>query len=388
VVGPRRQAAVLALEFALRVGLVIAVVEAFPQIYTNDAYHFWNHWHTLGLHHLPYRDFLWEFPPITVVPAAAAALFRDSEAFAIFLGIVMAALELATLEILRRSRPAEREQLSLYWVAAALPISLLVWFRLDYMSVVFAAAALVCFERRRPASTFIVLGIFSKLWPGVLLAASAWRRRWREVAITVVASAVLLAAWYAFSSSGFDAFLAYRRGTGFQVESLIGSVVLLAGSRPILFRSGAYVVLAGHYGWVDSAMLLVWLAGVAAVVLVAYRRKPKHDPAVLGALVVGLILSSRLFSPQYLVWVLPFVLLARADGERRATGLFVVIGMLTTVYLLGYSRLLDGNRVLAALIVLRNVLLAVTGLTLLRWGWSGAATPTRPAQSTRPPRRT
>jgi len=235
----RRSSLVLALEFAFRVGLVILVVEAFPQIYTNDAYHFWTEWRSLGLHHLPYRDFLWEFPPITVIPAAAAALFRhDGDAFAIFLGIVMAAFELTTLEVLRRSRPAEREQLSLYWTAAAIPISLLVWFRLDFMSVLFAALALVWFERRRSASTFIVLGIFSKLWPGVLLAASAWRGRWREIATTAVASGLVVATWYAFSTSGFRAFLDYRRGTGFHVESLSRSASIRAPTSSLPVTTG------------------------------------------------------------------------------------------------------------------------------------------------------
>jgi len=135
-------------------------------------------------------------------------------------------------------------------------------------------------------------------------------------------------------------------------------------------------------------MMLVWFAGVVAVVFAAYRRKPVNDAAVVGALVVALILTSRLFSPQYLVWMLPFLALARTHGERRATRLFVLIGLLTTVYLFGYADLLLGNRVLAAVIVLRNLLLAVTGVTLLRWGWSGGTTQSLPARSTRRQRRT
>ena len=81
----RRRILGVVVEIVVRVALVVAVVHAFPKVYTNDVSHFWDVWHGLGANNLPYRDFLWEFPPLTVIPVAAAALFSSETAFADFL---------------------------------------------------------------------------------------------------------------------------------------------------------------------------------------------------------------------------------------------------------------------------------------------------------------
>ena len=47
-------------------------------------------------------------------------------------------------------------------------------------------------------------------------------------------AAVLVSAWYAFSPSGFGDFLQYRKGAGYEVESVFGSIGLLAGRVPEL----------------------------------------------------------------------------------------------------------------------------------------------------------
>jgi hypothetical protein len=247
---------------------------------------------------------------------------------------------------------------------------LFAYFRLDFMSVLFATLALLWLARGRQPSGFVVLGVLAKLWPVTVLAGSAWRGRWRDVVLGLTASLVLIAVWYAFSPSGFRAFLEFRRGTGFHVESLIGSIVLLAGGRPV-FRSGAWVVAPGRWGWVDPVLVALW-AALVVIVVVRARGRGASDAGVIGALVIALMLLSRLLSPQYLVWAVPFLALARADGERRATGLFVLAACVTPGYLWGYKYFLQGNPALQGLVVGRNLLLAVTAVLLLRWALSPA----------------
>ena len=53
-------------EIAARVAVVVVTAALLPSIFIGDIRLYWIAGSRLGLHHLPYRNFLWEFPPLTV----------------------------------------------------------------------------------------------------------------------------------------------------------------------------------------------------------------------------------------------------------------------------------------------------------------------------------
>ena len=347
----------------LAVGVVLTVL---PAIFIGDVSWFWRHGLGVGLHHLPYRDFVWEFPPLTAPVLGLVRLTHGHFAlFFIAFTTVMVTCELLSLRILRRSVPvAERRPLTAYWTAIGLPLATIAWFRFDFLAVLFAVIAYTQITRGRRSTASVVAGVAAKLWPGALVVLLIGERKWREVTVTLGACAALVAGWYAFSPTGFHQFWSYRRGNGLQLESVAGALKLLvSGGRP-QFVSGSWAIGTGGYGWVDPLGMLA-LAAVAALVIRAMWRRPVDPARVCAALTMVTLLGSHLLSPQYLVWPLPFMALLWARGERRATLVYGAAALLTVFELARYHALLTAQRWMAAVVVGRNMLLVVAAVWLL-----------------------
>jgi hypothetical protein len=87
------------------------------------------------------------------------------------------------------------------------------------------------------------------------------------------------------------------------------------------------------------------------------------------------VATSKVFSTQYLIWVLPFVVLAAADNQRRAWPgwLWLVICVLTgLIYPAGFTAF-EATMVaretpdgLMAIITLRNILWLTAGVFAVR----------------------
>jgi hypothetical protein len=317
---------------------------------------------------LPYRDFDWEYPPLSVLPVIPSVLLKDNVyLFAVWFGSAMAACELASLELLRRLAGPRTRSLNRYWYVVGVPLGGIAWFRLDFLSVVCATAGIVALSERRSAVGSTVAGVAAKLWPGVLAATMLVERRVRDVVKTVVGVTAVVAAWFAYSPHGFQTFLRFRRSTGFQIEGLVGSVSLLLGTKADT-ASNTWIVNKGQWRWVDPAMTLAWAVVVLALV-VAARRRPSYDPILLtGAMVVTLLISSRLLSPQFMVWPLPFAALAWAQGERVTGWLFGIASGITLLYLFFYAQLVHGSDVWAAAVVIRNALLVALAVRMIQVG--------------------
>src|SRR5205085_919548 len=93
-------------EVVLRLLAVGIVLSLFPAIFIGDVSWFWRHGLHLGLHHLPYRDFVWEFPPLTAPVLAIVRLTRGYYGlfFVAFVALTVTC-ELGALHLLRRAAP-------------------------------------------------------------------------------------------------------------------------------------------------------------------------------------------------------------------------------------------------------------------------------------------
>jgi hypothetical protein len=364
-------------EVIVRVVVVMLVVVHFRDVFWGDLRAYWDRAEGFSLHHLPYRDFFWEFPPLTVVALLLIPVVRTFEVFIVTFPIAMAACEYASLELLRRAYPERARLLTRWWHLVCVPLGAIAYFRLDPLAVLPACVALVAIARRRPhVAPAIVAGIAAKLWPVVFLPVLVMQRRWRAAGSTIAGTVGLLAAWWAFSPRGFRDFLRFRKGTGLQIESTFGAVVHLAGHAPG-FGAGAFVVGAGGWSWVDPFGMAV-VAAVVAVIVVRARTRVLDVEQFIAGTVIALMMASRLFSPQYLLWAAPFVCLVVAGGRgKRAAVLFAGATGLTLLEIWAYHPLVHGMVVLELVVVVRNVMLLVAAVDLLRGCLRGAPPVTR-----------
>jgi hypothetical protein len=98
--------------------------------------------------------------------------------------------------------------------------------------------------------------------------------------------------------------------------------------------------------------------------------------------VIVLVATSKVLSPEYLVWLLPLVPLFSGRFKYGAWGVFFAVGVLTyMVYPLRYADLIWLHPGAIALLLERNVLLVILAVVVaasLRWRPRGETEPQAP----------
>jgi len=282
--------------------------------------------HLAVAHGRPYVDYLVEYPIFTLAIVKVMALFAPG---AVTFGHVVVwsqfALDLAVAALLWRWWG--RRAAIFYFVAGA-PLVHLLYARLDLFATVAAVGALALWRRGRPASAGIVLalGWAFKLWPAalaVLLLAQGRGRQRRALAVWfAVLSAVIAVSWLALGSfSGPYEVVTYRGARGWEVESLVGAVLLALHIGPIVLSRGALRIGAVS----DFVRGPLSVVGVAVAGWAAWRAGRTGRVGLGWVASVGVILvTSTLLSPQFLIWLLPAAAIAWTEGERAVPVLLAV----------------------------------------------------------------
>ena len=312
---------------------------------------------------LPYRDVFVEYPPgafAVFLPPAAFGEGHYNGAFKALMAlcglatILLVGLVLAELGASRRRIYVAVGLLALAPIALG-PISLNTY---DAWPALLTVLALWLFLRERDVLAFATLGlaITAKVYPLVLVPLACvyvWRRAGpRRVALgltALVAVAVaVVAPFAAYAPHGvFESFRSQAE-RGLQVESLGASLLLL------LDRLGLYdaqVVrttgVAGRNltgGAADAvavaSLVLEALAVVTVWALYARVRDARARlPLAFAAAVAGFIAFTKVFSPQYLAWLVPLVVLAGGAAGVAAVALTAVALVLAQVWFFHYHAL-------------------------------------------------
>jgi uncharacterized membrane protein len=178
----------------------------------------------------------------------------------------------------------------------------------DLLAVMFTAGALWAWARGRPllAGVMVGLGFAAKLYPLLLLGAflvDVVRRRkpdWFGLAVAGALGAWLVANLPAImsSSSAWKVFWTFNQDR----RADLGSIWL------VLSQHGH--ISSSHFINVFSAaFLLVACAGIFTLGLAARKRPQVAQIAFL--VVAAFLLVNKVYSPQYVLWLLPLAVLAR-----------------------------------------------------------------------------
>ncbi|MGH2829734.1 MAG: glycosyltransferase 87 family protein [Actinomycetota bacterium] len=282
-------------------------------------------------HGLAYRDNNLEYPALTglfISAVNAGVEPGDGEGFlranALWLGVAAAAGGAALAAATRRPK-----RILLYALSPAMiSYALHNW---DLLPVALTAAALWTFSRRWDAAAGVALGLgaAAKLYPGflvpVLLLAclaepDATRGRWR-------------AAWLAAGSvAGFSVpnliVLAYAGFDGWvfpwRMQSLRGPnpethwFILRHQLDHTGLGSGTWLLGRGWARISQAASVLAFL-GSSALLLRAEVRRERFRPVVACfGVAILFLLTAKVYSPQYALWLLPFFVVVRVPWHGFA----------------------------------------------------------------------
>ncbi|QMU80003.1 DUF2029 domain-containing protein [Streptacidiphilus sp. PB12-B1b] len=324
--------------------------------------------------HFPLHDSQWQYPPVAglVFLAPRALPFLPyASAFA----LLMLGCDAAVAALLHRaSRGPGRSSHGLWLWVLGLPLLLqLPYIRFDVAVTALAVGAVLLLDRRPAAAgTLAALGALIKAWPVLALIGAprgrATRRSWVSAALSaaVAAGAVALAFRHALG------FLGEQGARGLEIESLPGSLLLVArrlGYRGTVgYRYGSFQIGGPHVHGLATAVLLLTVAGFGWLLWWRLRARVWHPATAADAALTAMLVfvtTSRVISPQYLVWLLGLgaVCLAFRDSSQRRTALALlpVTALTTLVYPVLWLPLLHGGALAELVLLLRNTaLLALT----------------------------
>jgi uncharacterized membrane protein len=307
-----------------------------PQIVDTPTYE--SYGDAIAAGRVPYRDFRLEYPPGALLPFAAPELTAPhgdygayTHAFERWMagaGVLLTLFTAAALMALDATPLRATAALALV-AASPLLLGTVVLTRFDLWPAALTAAALAALLAGRDELGAMALGaaIATKLYPAVLVPVGiiwVWRLRDRKRALrwTALVAATCAAVFLPFAAiapDGVGRSFAVQIHRPLQIESL-GASVLIA----LHHVAGLAVTVRSDHGsqniestGAGAAAIVSTLLAIAVlcVVWLAFARGPVHRDrlaAAAAASVAAFMAFGKVFSPQFMMWLIPLVPLVRS----------------------------------------------------------------------------
>ena len=344
---------------------------------------------------IPYRDFPIEYPPLSLLafllPRLATPLAGAGypAGFVLLMLLLAAAIGVAAARTeVRLTGSSPGVSSFLVFAAGSILLAPVMLRRYDLLPAACTGLALLALlgGRSRASGWWLGLGVVAKLYPAVVVpifCAERLARRDGKGASALVQGGLLAGALTVLPFAllfppGLWRTWSYHVERGLQVESVAGGLVLLAarlGWTPvsIVEAFGADQVVNDWTPRIAGVLPVATALSVGLLTTLAYQRfRQDHaagrdtGPAVVGytmLVLLAFMLTSKVLSPQYLVWTLPLLPLL---PRRRALCLLGAYGLTAVVFPWLYWSLVSLEWPGVAGVNLRNGVLVLLAIALVR----------------------
>lgn len=338
---------------------VLRAAEALPEVLRpfvwSDVLHIWERGARDGS--LPYRDVAFEYPPLTGTIWIAIQTVAGSAAVHVALWAMVQAIA-AGVVAYGLARGAGPGRAFVYWsLAPQLFLFGSVNFETLALAPLVIALLLARSQRTVASSAALAVGTAAKLFPAAVLPVVLVRAAARDARAALVAAAAfatIMALAFAPTAPGpFSSLMSiFRYSVGIEpnLDSIAG--LIRAVSREVGWDPLDAIVFASLVGTIFTYVVAV---------IPAARRAPDVGVAA-GLAILSLLLWSRLYSPQYSLWILPFIALLGIPARTYALLTVADVLVFATIYPLTLVRWPHGDpwspilvAILAGAVVLRHV---------------------------------
>jgi hypothetical protein len=209
----------------------------------------------------------------------------------------------------------------------------------------------------------------------------------RGTAAFLATLTVGLAFWFSLGGRRVLDSVGYHADRGVEIESLYAGGLLLWGTItgievPWVFNYRAHHVVPEWGARLAGLALPIQCAALLLVVGRFWRSSMSEGIRYAAAAVLAFIITGKVLSPQYLIWLFPFLTVLGGPTGRLARQIFLLCCLTTTLIYPGpgFPGILDHQAGAILLLNLRNVLL-VWLLAILLFGPACSGGPAdQPAQ--------
>jgi hypothetical protein len=361
----------------------------------------------------PIHDTQWQYPPaaalVFLIPQWVTHLGL-SYIIAFFLFALAADFVVLALLAAHAERNAGTDGVPAHfggvyaWIVGGFAIGPLLLMRYDVIVTALAVGGLVAPARSAKVrwsvrGALLGLGAMVKAWPAGLILGLPPKGPGRRAVAWAVGTALTVTAGLAFSMSGAFSFLSGQSSRGIEVESVLATPFMIASwlgyPVKVVHEYGAFQISGPGVSAVASFAELLTVLGLGIVLwwrLLRFKQRAwtpalMYDVALTVALV--LVVTSRVLSPQYLIWLLGLVALVFTENApaRRATLLarpaLLVLGCVLVTQIefpVLFGEVMGGQFWGTMLVAVRNAVLVIACVMALRALWnSGPSDPALPA---------
>lgn len=313
-----------------------------------NTYEQWSNWLATA-HSMPSEAVVpapetWQYPPgaayLFLIPRLGPLEYKPTFV------VLMLVVDLIGFWLMTVLARREKRDAGVWIWLLAMPL-LFAWpvLRFDLVPTVIAIAALLVLHRR-PAwfGALVGLGASIKVWPAFVLFAE-WDRG--RLLRSIAAAAVTVAAIFAISQIAFGdqtGFLANQKDRGLQIESVAATPwqlrqLVFETPAPVVVRFGTLEIGSDLADAVSAALTVAALLVLLAAAwwwwlrdrAIRRGREDLADEALARDFVFTIVLlflvTSRVFSPQFMVWMVGLTAVILTTGRTRlARPAWIVLG--------------------------------------------------------------
>ncbi len=352
---------------------------------------------------MPYSDFASEYPPLALLIFIIPALFFRSlslyyVAFAteIFLFDLLAIALI--IYISRRLNMSTVRSLTVYTFFIAFVAGPIVVQRYDLVPAVLVLAALAALikGKNNTAWAVLALSVMAKLYPIVVAPLFAiwhimkgqYRQLVKGVAVFLAVIFVIAIPWVIIDAHGFWESISYHLERGLHAESSYGSFILIGQLLGLTqveggFSYASYDLTSPLAGNISGASFYIMaVIFIALYLLFAYQLRKRQNnitsletPAAetealllryVSLAVIVFLLSSKVFSIQYMIWLCPLLPLLNIRRSNLIVILLLIAGAFTLyIYPFNYTPFARFETTPVIIMASRNLLLLAIGALIL-----------------------
>ena len=301
----------------------------------------------------PAADPTWQYPPgigpFFVVAGSLGVDFRWG--FTVTILAVDAAL-MALLLVARARRTSASMRGPWLWAVAGVVVGPIMVTRFDVVPTALAVLAVLLVARPLLSGAAAALGAATKVWPAFMLIVLPRRSLPRGILGFAVTGAVLVVTALALGRDALS-FLSNQQSRGLQVES-VGALPytvwsLLGNDVAFRYQYGSIQVdMAGAetVGLLVTGVGVVVLGGLLGAGLAGRLEATAPGDVALAVMLVS-VATSRVYSPQFNVWLVGLAAVALLDSRARlrtTVAIVSVVSLLTQiVYPWSATQLVTGD---------------------------------------------